>query len=87
MTKLLISIWILIIGFITGLLLGLSTPDSIKDQWAHTIKKDMQTRKKEFHVGDVKFSPTKYKGLWLAETKTSYAGIGGEGRRVESEEK
>ncbi len=37
--------------------------------FAYTIKKEMQTGNYVFYVGDIKFSPTKYKGLWLAEVK------------------
>ncbi len=69
MTKLLISLQLLLLGFLIGLILGLSTPDSLRSQWADSIKKEMQTGKKMFKVYDIKFSPTKYKNLWLAEVK------------------
>jgi hypothetical protein len=91
MTKLLISIWILIIGFIVGLLLGLSTPEQVKNHFAYTIKKEMQIGKDMFWVGEVRYRSTKYKNLYLAEVKKRYpveiAGIGGEGRVMKSEEK
>jgi len=49
-------------------------PD-FKHQFAYTIKKEMQISKKVFFIGSqedkIKFSPTKYKNLWLV-----YAGEG-----------
>ncbi len=69
MIKLLLSLQILLIGFFVGLILGTSTPDSVKSHFANSIKKEMETGKKVFHVGNIQFSPTKYKNLWLAEVK------------------
>ncbi len=69
MIKLLTHILILTIVFLIGISIGLSTPDSLKSQWADSIKREMQTGKKTFKVYDIKFSPTKYKNLWLAEVK------------------
>jgi len=62
MIKLLISILILTVGFIVGILIGLSTPDWTKSQWVYTIKKDMQEGKKVFMVGnDLQFKKTKFR--------------------------
>ena len=38
-----------------------------KWQQVYEIKKELQSGKHSFFVGDVKFSPTKYKGLWLVK--------------------
>ena len=63
MIKLLISIWILIIGFIVGLLLGLSSPKLDK-----SISEEIKASK-TFWIGKVHFTPTKYQGVYLAEVK------------------
>ena len=65
MIKLLIAIWILIIGFLIGLLLGLSKPELDK-----SISEEIKGGK-TFWVGKVHFTPTKYKNLYLAETVNS----------------
>jgi len=69
MIKLLSHILILTIVFLIGISIGLSTPESIKSHFAYTIKKEMQVENKVFYVGDIRFSPTKYKNLYLAEVK------------------
>lgn len=41
----------------------------MQEQYAYQIYKEMKTRKDIFWVGKVRFSPTKYEDIWLAEIK------------------
>ncbi len=72
MTKFLICLQILLIGFCVGLILGLSTPDSLKSQWADSIKKEMQIGKELFWIGDdLQFKKTKFRNpiIYTVEVK------------------
>ncbi len=72
MIKLLLSLQILLIGFFVGLILGTSTPDSVKSHFAYTIKKEMQIGKELFWIGDdLQFKKTKFRNpiIYTVEVK------------------
>ncbi len=63
MIKFLICLQILLIGFLAGIILGISTPKLDK-----SISEEIKAGR-IFWVGKTHFTPTKYKNLHLAEVK------------------
>jgi len=63
MIKTLLCLQILLIGFLAGIILGLSTPELDK-----SISEEIKAGR-TFWSGQTHFTPTKYKNLHLAEVK------------------
>ena len=56
----------LLIGITIGAIITLHRPTS-DNHARYVLSKELQTSSQKFYFGDTEFSPTKYKGLWLAK--------------------